>query len=100
MHNRWSTFLVGGVATACATGLFAACKRSTAGGNGSKPALVAQYPGAAVTWKEAVEVAIGRGHSGPWKMNDSDFDYVDDPTVAMREDGSVGVAWCNNAQKD
>jgi hypothetical protein len=100
MHSRWSTLLVGGVATACATGLLAACKRSTTGGNGSKPALVAQYSDAAVSWKEAVDVATGRGHSGPWKMNDSDFDYVDDPTVAMREDGSVGVAWCNNAQKD
>jgi hypothetical protein len=100
MHSRWSTLLVGCVATACAAGMLAACKRSTAGGNGSKPALVAQSSDAAVTWHEAIDVATGRGHSGPWKMNESDFDYVDDPTVAMKEDGSVGVAWCNNAQKD
>jgi hypothetical protein len=31
---------------------------------------VAQSSDAAVTWKEAVDVATGRGHSGPWKMND------------------------------
>jgi hypothetical protein len=100
MACRWSTLLAGAVATACAAGILAACKGSTASGNGSRPALVTQNSSAAVTWQEAIEVAVGRANAGPWQMNESNFDYVDDPTVAINEDGSVGVAWCDNAQKD
>ena len=47
-----------------------------------------------------VEVAKGRGLRGPWRMNDSDFDYVDDPAVAIAEDGHVAVAWVDQGRKD
>lgn len=40
-----------------------------------------------------VEVANGRAHRGPWLMNETDLDYVDDPTVAITDDGDIGVAW-------
>jgi hypothetical protein len=33
-------------------------------------------------------------------MNESDFDYVDDATVALADSGALGVAWADNSQKD
>ena len=47
-----------------------------------------------------VEVAEGRAHRGPWRMNESDFDYVDDPTVAITDDGHIGVAWADQSRQD
>ena len=39
-----------------------------------------------VTWDEPIEVAAGNAHRGPWRMNRSDFDYVDvlDPSDDLR----------------
>jgi hypothetical protein len=53
-------------------------------------------------WENAdrIEVAAGNAHRGPWRMNDSEFDYVDDPTVAMTNDGYVGVAWADQARQN
>lgn len=47
-----------------------------------------------------VEVASGRAIRGPWHQNESDFDYVDDPGVAITDAGHVGVAWIDQARKD
>jgi hypothetical protein len=33
-------------------------------------------------------------------MNESDWRYVDDPTVAMNREGLVGVAWADQSRKD
>jgi hypothetical protein len=33
-------------------------------------------------------------------MNESDFRYVDDPSVALAQDGSAAVAWVDNERKD
>jgi hypothetical protein len=33
-------------------------------------------------------------------MNQSDYDYVDDPTVAINEQGSIAVAWADQSRKD
>jgi hypothetical protein len=101
MHSRFSHHFAGGLAAAFAAGILAACKGATSGSNASsKPASSTHDSAAAVSWKQPVDVARGNAHAGPWHMNDSDFDYVDDPTVAIREDGTVGVAWCDNAKKD
>jgi hypothetical protein len=43
-------------------------------------------------------IATGAAQRGPWLMNDSDYRWVDDPTVAI--DGDVGVAWVDQAKKD
>jgi len=51
-------------------------------------------------WHEAVEVAAGRAHQGAWRMNRSDFRYVDDPTVALGPDGDMGVAWVSQAEQN
>jgi hypothetical protein len=58
-------------------------------------------PRPAVIWEAEVEVASGGGRRGPWRMNQSDYDYVDDGTVAI--DGASGdlvVAWVDQRRKD
>ncbi len=52
-------------------------------GRGAKPP--------AVTWREKIEMASGGGYKGPWRMNESEYDYVDDPTVAIDAKGFVGM---------
>src|SRR5687767_4049387 len=56
--------------------------------------------GSAVTWREPIEVASGAAFRGPWRMNDSVFDFVDDPTVAVDNRGQVGVVWADHSRKD
>jgi len=51
-------------------------------------------------WTEKIQVASGSGFRGPWRMNESEFHYVDDPTVALSKNGIVGVAWVNQSRKD
>lgn len=53
-----------------------------------------------IVWNHAIEVAAGEGFRGPWRMNESQFRYVDDPTVALTPRGAVGVAWADQARKD
>ncbi len=53
-----------------------------------------------VTWDEKIKVASGGGYRGPWRMNESAFYYVDDPTVAINEQGFVGVAWADQSRQD
>ena len=53
-----------------------------------------------VTWRAPVEVAAGGGYRGPWRMNRSVYDYVDDPTVAFDETGELAVAWVDQEAKD
>jgi hypothetical protein len=47
-----------------------------------------------------IEVASGNAHQGPWRMNQSDFDFVDDPTVAITHDGHIGVAWADQSRQN
>jgi hypothetical protein len=55
---------------------------------------------AALVWHGSTEIAAGRAERGPWQMNESRYDYVDDPTVAIDERGGVLVAWVDQARKD
>lgn len=54
----------------------------------------------AVTWDERIEVASGSAFQGSWRMNESRYYYVDDPTIAIDNDGGVGVAWVDQTRKD
>ena len=56
--------------------------------------------GPGVTWDERIEVASGGGYRGPWRMNESVYDYVDDPTVAIDPQGFVAVAWADQSGHD
>jgi hypothetical protein len=62
--------------------------------------LAVASPAAALQWQESVEIATGRGERGPWRQNDSRYDYVDDPAVALRDDGRAAVAWVDQGAKD
>ena len=53
-----------------------------------------------VIWAEAVEVARGEAYQGPWRMNRSDFRYVDAPSVDLTGDGRLAVVWVDQARKD
>jgi hypothetical protein len=55
-------------------------------------------PAAAPTAK--IEVASGGGYRGPWRMNESRYDYVDDATVAIDAHGVAAVAWVDQSVKD
>lgn len=63
-------------------------------------AASAAEPPSPVAWQGAVEVAAGRGERGPWRQNDSRYDYVDDPTTAVDERGEIAVAWVDQARKE
>jgi hypothetical protein len=52
-----------------------------------------------VTWSPPIDIASGAAHKGPWRQNESQFDYVDDPTVAIDGRGTL-VAWVDQAAKD
>ena len=49
---------------------------------------------------EVVEVATGEAFVGEWEMNESDFRYVDDPSVAIDQNEMTMVVWVDNSQKD
>ena len=53
-----------------------------------------------IAWSAPIEVARGSAVKGTWQQNESDFRYVDDPTVAMDADGNVTVAWVDQVKKD
>lgn len=53
-----------------------------------------------VAWEERLEVASGAAQRGPWRMNESDFRFVDDATVALNQGGEVAVAWADQARQD
>jgi hypothetical protein len=61
---------------------------------------VAQDLPMGIRWREPVEVARGEAHRGPWQQNESDFRYVDDPSVAIDDAGAVTVVWVDQARKD
>ncbi|TXK64536.1 sialidase family protein [Alkalisalibacterium limincola] len=53
-----------------------------------------------VAWQEPQVIASGGGHQGPWRMNESDFDYVDAPTAAIDASGTIAVVWVDQARKN
>ena len=54
----------------------------------------------ALTWQDRMMTASGGGYRGPWQMNASVYDYVDDPAAAIDAKGSTGVVWADQARKD
>ena len=56
--------------------------------------------GGGIAWQPAVEIAAGRAERGPWRQNESRYDYVDDPSVAIGDDESVAVVWVDQGRKD
>lgn len=54
----------------------------------------------AIHWAHPVELATGGGERGPWEQNNSRYDFVDDPSVAIMANGDAGVVWVDQARKD
>ena len=54
----------------------------------------------ALRWQSPEAIAEGDAWQGPWRMNASDFRYVDDPTVAMNSAGRLAIAWVDQARQD
>src|SRR5687767_12961069 len=69
--------------------VLAGCAR---GGNAPEPKPIA--------WSSPIEIASGGGEKGPWQQNDSRFDYVDDPSVALEPSGAANVVWVDQRAKD
>ena len=69
---------------------------------GAQLAALATGPAAArdIAWQQPVEIAAGEAFQGAWRMNESDFRYVDDPAVAISRKGDVAVAWVDQSRKD
>lgn len=53
-----------------------------------------------VVWRAPVDIASGGGTRGPWQQNDSHYDYVDDPSVALAPDGAAAIVWVDHRDKD
>ncbi len=53
-----------------------------------------------LSWRGSDEIAAGGAERGPWRMNESRWDYVDDPSVAIDERGEMAVVWVDQARKD
>jgi hypothetical protein len=51
-------------------------------------------------WQGVTEIAAGRGERGPWRQNQSRYDFVDDPAVAIDAHGDIAVAWVDQKRKD
>ncbi|CAN5456037.1 hypothetical protein BH23BAC3_BH23BAC3_32580 [soil metagenome] len=53
-----------------------------------------------IDWIDRIEVASGDAYQGPWRMNDSEFHYVDDPAITLLNDGSWGIVWADQKKQD
>ncbi len=63
------------------------------------PAMPAPAPDDS-SWLPVVEIAKGGGTKGPWRQNDSRYDYVDDGTALFLPDGGLAVAWVDQRRKE
>jgi hypothetical protein len=60
-----------------------------------------QRAGLRIEWQEKpLEIAEGRGVRGPWQQNDSQFFFVDDPTIGLHDGGDAAVAWVDQSRKN
>jgi hypothetical protein len=69
--------------------------------NIATPGISALADGQAeIAWSAVTEIASGGGRRGPWQQNESKYDYVDDPTIALDAEGAAALAWVDQRQKD
>lgn len=52
-----------------------------------------------VSWQAPQTVATGNAEVGPWRMNESEFHYIDDATVELHQDRTA-LAWVDNENQD
>ena len=78
----------------------AAAALTLCGCGDSRDAAVASPSAPALAWCAPLEIATGGGERGPWRQNESRYDYIDDPTVALDSQGTAYVAWVDQRRKD
>ena len=61
---------------------------------------VAESGASGIRWQPPIEVAAGPAHKGPWRQNDSDYRYLDDPAVAIDRAGRIAVAYVDQARQN
>jgi hypothetical protein len=62
--------------------------------------IVATRAAAQPEWQGVTEIAAGGGERGPWRQNQSRYDFVDDPAVAIDAEGGIAIAWVDQKRKD
>lgn len=60
---------------------------------------LAQTPDSPIEWEEDRVITKGRGIKGPWEQNESNYQYVDDPSVAVSGE-KILVGWVNQTKQD
>lgn len=53
-----------------------------------------------MSWEAPRLLAEAPAQKGPWRMSESAYDYVDDPTVALDAESAAYVAWVDQAPHD
>lgn len=53
-----------------------------------------------IVWQERRAIASGPAIRGPWRMNESDYRWVDDPAVELGTSGEAAVVWVAQAHKE
>jgi hypothetical protein len=95
-HSRAAVFIAIGAGLAAILGGVAFLIEAPS----SEPTAKMLGDSSLVEWRAPTKVAAGPAYRGPWRMNDSHWDFVDDPTVALAGNGTVGVAWTDHAEQD
>jgi hypothetical protein len=62
-------------------------------------AWLAALPGLCWAWQPPVELVTGAGERGPWQQNESRYDFVDDPAIALADGGTLVLAWVDQKRK-
>jgi len=84
-----------------AVGLVDACSDSQPASHRMGRDLQRAAAGSAeLIWSEPIDVAAGPAVRGRWRMNNSEFRYVDDPSVAIDTRGRIVVVWANQVDQD
>ena len=96
-HSRRARALASWAALTALAMLVCACSSGCRRAASSSPP---KKKGLRPVWQEAVLVATGPAHRGPWQMNDSDFRWVDDPSVDVDPTGRIAVTCVDQSRKD
>jgi hypothetical protein len=83
-----------------AGGLIAACSAGQPGDGAQRRGEQSEAGSVELTWTAPIEVAAGPAYRGPWRANDSEFHFVDDPAVAIDDGGRIAVVWANQEDQD
>jgi len=59
-----------------------------------------EHADSGIVWTSPIDVVTGGAERGPWRMNRSQWNFVDDATVAINAQGFIAVAWADHTKQD